>query len=63
MYCANIYCIYWEKNCCTFEEVSMDRHGMCLEQYHVDISSEMLAQERRRTRRMLDEQVDIEIEF
>lgn len=46
MHCENLFCIYWENNECTLEEISLDIQGNCQGCIYVDLEEKLLKNKR-----------------
>ena len=44
--CDNIFCIYWKKNICILEEISLDIQGSCTDCNYVSLDPTYLAAQR-----------------
>ena len=42
MVCANYLCIYWNKNECILDRISIDAHGNCEECIYIDMGEEQM---------------------
>ena len=47
MKCENLFCIYWEKNGCMLEEISLDIQGTCQDCIYVTLEDALLEKERK----------------
>ena len=52
MRCENVFCIYWDKNCCCLDEISLDSQGSCESCIYVEIEEDVLAPKRMRCERV-----------
>ncbi|MDP4120057.1 MAG: hypothetical protein Q8876_03255 [Bacillota bacterium] len=48
MYCENLFCIYFENEKCTLDEISLNIQGLCQECIYVSIYKEILNEERQK---------------
>ncbi len=48
MRCENCYCVYWEKDRCILDEISLDMRGCCDECAYVVVDEAILLSERDR---------------
>lgn len=54
MNCDNIFCIYWEDEHCTINNISIDIVGNCMNCIYVDIKDDILLEARKRMLRSFD---------
>ncbi len=57
MYCQNLFCVYYEDEKCTLDEITLDIHDGCQECIYVSIEDEMLKRERQKILSMLRRKV------
>ena len=48
MNCENIFCIYWEKNKCILDDISLDIIGNCDSCIYIDLSEKELEEYRKK---------------
>ena len=54
MNCENKFCIYWEDDYCTINEISLDILGTCTSCIYVDIDDKTLKEEREKALKRID---------
>ena len=54
MNCENKFCIYWEDDYCTLNEISLDILGTCTSCIYVDIDDKTLKEEREKALKRID---------
>lgn len=47
--CGNYYCMYWENDTCLLDGLDLDIQGNCMNCILIELSDEVLEQERKRT--------------
>ncbi len=55
MRCDNIFCIYWVKNNCGLDDISLDIQGNCKDCIYVNIEDEVLENYRQKLLRKFAE--------
>ena len=58
MRCDNIFCIYWTKNHCSLNKISLDIQGNCESCIYVDIEDNVLESYRKK---LLSKYAEIQI--
>lgn len=48
MKCETIFCIYWKKNDCILDEISLDIQGLCQDCIYVTLVKALLRKERKK---------------
>lgn len=48
MQCGNAFCVYWHKDECSLDEISLDVQGNCECCIYVDIDERLLERKRKR---------------
>jgi len=48
MICGNVFCIYWENERCTLNQITLDDQGKCEACIYVEIDPALLSAERER---------------
>lgn len=46
MQCDNIFCVYWSKEKCALEEITLNAYGTCESCIYVDIDEKLLERKR-----------------
>lgn len=46
MKCENYFCLYWYKNSCILDEISLDIRGCCEDCVYIDIEDDFLIETR-----------------
>ena len=44
--CDNVFCVYWNNNCCILRKVTHDALGVCTQGIHIDIDEKFLEKKR-----------------
>ena len=47
MQCENYLCIFWKKDKCTLDKISLDIFGQCAECIYVDINPKIIEKQRQ----------------
>ncbi len=54
MKCQNTFCVYWKKNKCILEEISLDISGQCEDCILIDMDEKFLEEQRKKLLDKLD---------
>lgn len=57
--CENEFCIYWKKNQCVLDKISLDNQGVCQACIHVTISDDQLDTLRKKLLDTLENSTEI----
>ena len=44
--CNNIFCVYWNNDCCILQTITHDALGVCTQGIHVDMEEDFLEKKR-----------------